>query len=74
MPDLGDFHAFNSTKGDSGGGGGKGGGGINGPGWVVIVIVVILLISMLADGTSWDAIDSLLGIGFLVFLFAKSLG
>lgn len=72
MPDGGDYHAFNSTKGDTGGSGG--GSGINGPGWVVIVIVAILLISMIADGTSWDAIDSLLGIGLLVFLLAKALG
>jgi len=71
---MDDYHAFNSTKGDGGSGSGKGGGGINGPGWFVIVVVLIMLISFLADGASWDAIDSLLGIGFLVFLFAKSLG
>lgn len=70
---MDDYHAFNSTKGDGGSGSGKGG-GINGPGWFVIVVVLIMLISFLADGASWDAIDSLLGIGFLVFLFAKSLG
>jgi len=69
---MDDYHAFNSTKGD--GGSSKGGGGINGPGWFVMVVVLLMLISFLANGASWDAIDSLLGIGFLVFLFAKSLG
>ena len=73
MPDEKDYHAFNSTKGDSSSSGG-GGSGINGPGWVVIVIVAVLFIYMIVDGTSWDAIDSLLGLGFLAFLFAKSLG
>jgi len=73
MPDLNDFHAFKNTSGDGGGsGGGKKGGGF-GLGWVVIVIVVIMLISFIADGASWDAIDTLLGLGLLAFLFAKSL-
>lgn len=74
MPDLNDFHAFNSTKGDSGSGGGSNGGGWDfGCGWVVIVIVVIALISFIIDGASWDAIDTLLGLGFLAFLSARSL-
>ena len=75
MPDLNDFHAFKNTSGDGdggGSGGGKKGGGF-GLGWVVIVIVVIMLISFIADGASWDAIDTLLGLGLLAFLFAKSL-
>ena len=69
---MNDFHAFKSTSGDSSGGGGSGGGGF-GCGWVVIVIVVIMLIFFIADGASWDAIDTLLGLGFLAFLFARSL-
>lgn len=75
MPDLDDFNAFNSTKGDSGGtsGGGSGSGWDFGCGWVVVVIVVIMIISFIADGASWDAIDTLLGLGFLAFLFARSL-
>ena len=40
-------------------------------GWIVIVIVVILLISFIADGASWDAIDTLLGLGLLAFLFFR---
>ena len=40
-------------------------------GWGVIVIVVIMLISFIADGASWDAIDTLLGLGFLAFLFFR---
>ena len=69
---MDDFHAFKSTSGGSGGGGGSSSGGF-GCGWVVIVIVVIMLIFFIADGASWDAIDTLLGLGFLVFLFARSL-
>ena len=42
-----------------------------GLGWVVIVIVVLLLIFFIADGASWDAIDTLLGLGFLAFLFFR---
>lgn len=69
MPDLNDFHAFKST---SGGSSGKGGGaGIGCAAWIVIGIVTILLISLIADGADWDAIDCLLGLGFLAFLFAK---
>lgn len=68
MPDLNDFHAFKSTSGESGGSSGGGGKGF-GCGWIVIVIVVILLISFIADGASWDAIDTLLGLGLLAFLF-----
>ena len=69
MPDLNDFHAFKST---SDGSRGKGGGiGICCVAWIIIGIVIILLISLIADGADWDAIDSLLGFGFLAFLFAK---
>ena len=70
MPNLNDFHTFKSTKGN-GTSGGKGGG--FGCGWIVIVIVVFMLISFIADGASWKAIDTLLGLGLLVFLFARSL-
>ena len=69
---MDDFHAVKSTSGGSSGGGGSSSGGF-GCGWVVIVIVVIMLIFFIADGASWDAIDTLLGLGFLVFLFARSL-
>lgn len=73
MPDMNDFHAFNSTSGGSGSGsGGSSGGGKGfGYGWVVIVIVAVVLISFIADGASWDAIDSLLGFGLLAFLFFR---
>lgn len=73
MPDLNDFHAFNSTKGDSDDGKSNGGRCDFGCGWVVILIVVILLISFIADGASWDAIDTLLGLGLFAFLFARTL-
>ena len=70
MPNLNDFHAFKNTSGGSSGSG-KGGG--LGCGWVVIVIVVFMLISFIADGASSDAIDTLLALGLLAFLFARSL-
>ena len=44
-----------------------------GCGWIVIVIVAIMLICFICMGTSWDAIDTLLGLGFLAFLFARNL-
>ena len=72
MPNLDDYHAFKNTSGGGGSGGGKKGGGF-GLGWVVIVIVAIMLVSFIADGASWDAIDTLLGLGLIAFLFARSL-
>ena len=71
MPDMNDYHAFKSTNGGSGGSSGGGGGKGFGCGWIVIVIVVILLISFIADGATWDAIDTLLGFGLLAFLFFR---
>lgn len=73
MPDMNDYHAFKSTSsGDNNNGGSSGGQGF-GCGWVVIVIVAFMLIFFIADGASWEAIDSLLGFGFLAFLFARTL-
>ncbi len=71
MPDMYDYHAFKSTSGGSGGSSGGGGGKCFGCGWIVIVIVAILLISFIEDGASWDAIDTLLGLGLLAFLFLR---
>ena len=71
MPGMDDFHAFKSTGSSSGGNSGSGGG--FGCGWIVIIIVVVMLIFFIADGASWDAIDTLLGLGFIAFLFARSL-
>jgi len=71
MPDMNDYHAFKSTSGGSGGSSGGGGGKGFGCGWIVIVIVVFLLIFFIADGASWDAIDTLLGLGLLAFLFFR---
>lgn len=42
-----------------------------GCGWGVIVIVAIMLIYFIFNGASFEAIDTLLGLGFLAFLFAK---
>ena len=68
--DPNEYHKYNSTSGGSGGGGGS----RRGPGCgglIVIVIVVIMLISFIADGTSWDAIDTLLGLGLIAYWIAK---
>lgn len=76
MPDGGDYHAFNNTSGgsnDSGSGSG-GGGGLGCATWIVIGIVAFFLISFIADGASWDAIDTLLGFGLIIFLFVRWLG
>ena len=73
MPDLDDFHAYKSTSGGGNSSSSGGSGGGFGCGWIVIVIVVLMLIFFIAEGASWDAIDSLLGLGFLAFLFARSL-
>lgn len=73
MPDMNDYHAYKSTSGESGDSSNSGGGNRLGCGWMVIVIVVIMLIFFITDGPSWDAIDSLLGFGFLAFLRAKTI-
>ena len=70
MPNLDDYHAFESTSGGSGGGNGD---GIGCLAWVVIGITAFLLIYSIANDASWDAIDSLLGIGLIAFLIANSL-
>lgn len=71
MPDLNDYHAYKSTSGGSGNSGGGKGFGCGG--WAVVVIVVSLLIFFIADGASWDAIDTLLGLGLIAFLVVRSL-
>ena len=38
---------------------------------VVVAIVAIMLIYFIFSGASWDAIDSLLGFGFLAFIFVR---
>lgn len=63
MPDMNDFHAFNST---SGGSGGSGGGGK-----AVIIIVAIMLLFFIFDGASWDAIETLLAFGLIAYWIFK---
>lgn len=68
-----DYMDYKVSGSDKGGGGGhqpSGGGGF-GCGGVVIAIVVIMLVYFIFSGASWDAIDSLLGFGFLAFLFVR---
>ena len=73
MPDMNDFHAFKSASGGDSGSNGGGGKWDFGCGWVVIVIVAYMLIHFIFSGASRDAIDTLLGLGFLAFLCARSL-
>lgn len=75
-----DYYEYKSTTGGGGSGGScgnnnNGGGGLPdwGCGWLVIVIVAVMLIFFIANGAGWAAIDTLLGLGFLAFLFAKNL-
>lgn len=70
---MNDYHAYKSTSGGGGGSGGSGGNWDFGCGWVVIAIVVITLIYFIFSGATPDAIDCLLGWGFIAFLFARSL-
>ena len=67
---MNDYHAFKSTGGGSDGGSSGGGGGF-GCGCIVIVIVVLMLIFFITNGASVDAIDTLLGLGFIAFLFLR---
>ena len=71
MPNLNDFHAYKSTSGGTGGTGGSGGGRIGCAAWIVIGIVVFMLISFLADGASWEAIETLLAFALIAFLLAR---
>ena len=75
MSKLDELHAFKATSEDSDSGR-KVENGSNsdfGLGWIVIAIVVLMLLFFIISGASVDAIDTLLGLGFLAFLFAKSL-
>ena len=42
-----------------------------GLGWVVIVIVIYFLISFISSGADGELISTLLGFGFLSYLFAQ---
>ena len=72
MPDMNDYHAHKSTSGESGDSSNIGGDKGLGRGWIVIVIVIIMLIFFITGGANWDAIESLLGFGFLTFLCART--
>ena len=65
-----DYKASGSDKGGGGSHQPSGGDGCGCVG-VVVAIVVIMLIYFIFSGASWDAIDSLLGFGFLAFLFVR---
>ena len=69
MPDLNDYHAYKSTQVSSGGPNKSS--GPSGAGIMVAIIIAVLLIFFIFSGASWDAIDSLLGLGFLAYLAAN---
>lgn len=64
--DHNEYHKYKSTTNGSGVGF-----RISGPGWIIIIIVVIFLISFISDGASWEAIETLLALGFILYLFFK---
>lgn len=68
MPNLNDYHGFKSTSGGSDNGGSSGGGGSGCGFWVVIGIIVFIF---LISGASWEAIETLLALGFIAYLFFR---
>lgn len=67
--DYMDYEMSNGSGSENNNGSGDGCG--FGCGWIVIVIVAIMLLFFIFNGAGWDAIDSLLGFGFLAFLFIR---
>lgn len=67
--DPNEFHKFKSTTGGSNNGGGSGGKGPSGAGWVVIIIVGYFFLHFLFSGASWEAIETLLALGIIAYLF-----
>ena len=71
MPNINDYHAYKSTSGGTGGQCGSGGSGMGCAAWIVIGIVAFMLISFIADGASWEAIETLLAFGLIAFLLTR---
>lgn len=71
MPNINDYHAYKSTSGGTGGQGGSGRSGMGCAAWIVIGIVAFMLISFIADGVSWEAIETLLTFGLIAFLLTR---
>jgi len=67
--DPNEYHKFKSTTGGSNNGGGSGGKGPSGAGWVVIIIVGYFFLHFLFSGASWEAIETLLALGIIAYLF-----
>ena len=67
--DPNEFHKFKSTSGGSNNGGGSGRKGPSGAGWVVIIIVGYFFLHFLFSGASWEAIETLLALGIIAYLF-----
>ena len=68
-----EFHKYKSTTSSDGNNSGNVSG--NRPsvaGWVVIIVVGFFFLYFLFSGASWDAIDTLLGLGLIVYLFFNS--
>lgn len=71
MPNINDYHAYKSTSGGTGGQGGSCRSGMGCAAWIVIGIVAFMLISFIADGASWEAIETLLAFGLIAFLLTR---
>lgn len=68
--DSNEYHKFKSTSGGSGNGfGGSSKNGSSGAGWVIIIIVGYFFLNFLFSGASWEAIETLLALGILAYLF-----
>lgn len=68
-----EFHKYKSTTSSDGNNSGKGSGNRpSGAGWVVIIVVGYFFLHFLFSGASWDAIDTLLGLGLIAYLFFNS--
>lgn len=65
-----EYHKFKSTSGGNGNGSGRGSGeGPSGAGWIIIIIVGYFFLHFLFSGASWEAIETLLALGLIAYLF-----
>ena len=71
MPDLDDFHAFQSTGGGSDDNTGSNGGG-SGCGWFIVIAIFVVVFSIAIGIVNLEAIGFILGLVFLVFLVVNS--
>lgn len=71
--DPNEYHKYKSTTGNNNVPNTNGNSNLKptGLGWVVICILVYFLISFISSGADGESITTLLGFGFLAYLFAQ---